>query len=467
MLNNDLSDAMKKQVEKLVEKIGNDSIVANITMTFTSPKFPEYKVYLCREIQSLSIHQDFVKNITDKITAELLLEKDTYVGMLYMRKNLFCQLEITFVHPEQVFDNNQYKRKPDYSEKFKVMLTKWEDLFKKFSTEQLFPEKRRENASDHKLFNMSIELLMDDVFKARKQAFYITGRDTTMKQMVRYAINYFGFKKAHISTISNTKQYTNFVIPPAYGVEEVMSYLQNGPGLGIFKDGLISYIQNHCWYVYPRYGEPLNKCPIHVYCLGGGRFEGMSRNDWEEGNQTASPVTGKFPLHIISPFEMKEDSWISKGTENEYTSIVAHMSDLVIDASRTLVNDEKTVLNRNTHYPTVVPPDIMDYDNFIRIKHVKSHGNLFKLCSEARSLQCRTLSFKWKHARPWVFQPATAVYVHYDDHGKMDEGLGICEMADYTFTRDKEGRTEPVWTCEGNFDICCSVRGEKLTQSKR
>lgn len=467
MLNNDLSEAMKKQVDKIVEKIGNDSTIMNITMTFTSPKFPEYKVYLCREIRSLTINQDFVRNITDKITAELLLEKDTYIGMLYMRKNLFCQLEITYDHPDQVFDDKQYKRKPDYSEKYKVIITQFEDLFKKFSAEQLFPKKRRENASDNKLFNMSIEMIADDVFKARKEALYFTGRDTNMTDMIRYCINYFGFTKAHISLVHNTKKYTNFVIPPAYGVEEIMSYLQNAPALGIYKDGLISYIMNGCWYVYPRYGEPLNKCPIHVYCLGGQKYEGLNRNDWEEGSQTASPVTGKFPCHIISQSECKETNWTAKGTENEYTSIVAQMSDLIVDASRTLVNDEKTVLNRTTHYPTVVPPDIMDYETYIRIKHVKSRGNLFNLCSEARALQGRTLSFKWKHARPWVFQPATVVYVHYDEYNKLEEGIGICEKAEYTITRDASENLEPQWTCEGNFDIYCSVRGENLVQSKR
>ena len=507
MLNNDLSDAMKKQVEKIIEKIGDESIVANITMKLSSPKFPEYKMSLCKEIQSMTLHQDFATNITDKLTAELLLDKETYVSLVYMRKNLYCQLEITYVDPEEVVDEVQYERKPDYSKKFKVFLVNWEDLFKKFSSEQLFPKQRPENAGDIKLFNLSIELLAEDVFKARKEACYITGRDVKMEDMIRYCVNYFGYKKAHISTVHNVKKYSNFVIPPAYGVEEIMSYLQTAPSLGIFKDGLISYIMNGCWYIYPRDGEPLGKCPIHVYCLGGARFEGMGRNDWEEGcssggcgkkcktkntastaaenaassstsssstqssenkddkGETAETVTGKFPLHILSPFELEEINWAHK-SENEYTSLVAQMSDLLVDSSRELVNDQKTNLVRCVHYPTVVPYDIMDYETYIRVKHVKSRGNLFTICSDARAMQGRTLTFKWEHARPWVFQPATVVYVHYDSHKQMQDATGICERADFVFKRYPESRTMPMWTCMGTISVYCSVRGEKMEQSR-
>ena len=468
MLNNDLSDGLKKQVEKIIKKIGPESCIANIEMEFTSPKFPEYKVYLCREIEELKIHQDFVLNITDKITAELRMERDPYIGMLYMRKNMNCQLTITFTHPDRVVDNNEYKRKPDYSSKFKVMVTKWEDLFKKMSTEQLFPEKRRENDHDRKTFLMSVELLAEDVYKARKESLYFTGRDTNMSDMMRYCINYFGFTKAYYCAPDNSKPYTNFVIPPSYGVEEIMSFLQNAPGLGIYNDGLISYIMNGCWYIYPRYGEPVNKCPIMVYCLGGQKFAGMNRNDWEEGNQTVPPATGKFPLHIISPSEMKEKSYISEGSENLPTSYIAQMSDLIIDASRTLVNDNKTILEHRTNDPSIVPPDVMDYENFSRIKYIKSKCNIFRIKSEVRSMQTRILSFHWKHARPWTFQPATVVYVFYDDHAKLEQAIGMAEKVTYTFTRDSEKSVLfPRWTCDADIDVNASVRGEGLLQSQR
>lgn len=518
MLNNDLSDALKTEVEKIIKKIDKESTVTNITMTFTSPKFPEYKVYLCREIQSLKIEQDYVANITDKITAELSMERDPYIGMLYMRKNMDCQLEITFFKPDEVADNTQYKRKPDISKKYKVSIIKFEDLFKKMSTEQLFPEKRRENDSDRKEFMMTVEMMEEDVYKARKQNLYFTGRDTTMYDMMRYCVNYFGYKKAYLAKPDNTKKYSNFVIPPAHYVEDIFHYLQNGEGFGIYKDGLISYITEGAWYVYPRYGEPVNKKPVNVYITGNNKYVGLNCNhckgsgsdsqtdkvanaakavNWGEtisagakvyaGTASASDYVtlGKnakkaydaynegdggdpnAPTNIISQSNLNEINWTNVGSENEPTSIVAQMSELMVDASRTLVNDKICNLERRCHTPTVVPPDVMDYDNFVRIKHVKSHANLCKLDSDARTMQGRTLTFPWHHAVPWTFHPATIVTIYYDDKGKMEKHIGMCEKATYLYKKSEQSRILPLFTCEAEIEVYCSVREKGLVQSQR
>lgn len=462
MLNNDLSSAMKQEVEKIVDKISKESTVSNITMTFTSPLMPDKTIYLCREIQTLSIHQDFVSNITDKITAELQMELDQYAAMYYMRKNMDCKLEITFVKPDESMDTHQYSRKPDFSKKYKCVLTKYEDPFKKFSAEQIIPKKRTTNASDIKVFNMSIELIAEDVYKARKQTLCFTGRDVSMLSILRYSVNFFGFNQAHIHKPDNMRLYTNFVIPPAKGVEEIMAFLQNSASYGIYNEGLISYIMNGVWYIYPRYGEPLSRFPIHVYCLGGNKFAGLPRNDYVE----TSLLPGRDTTYIISSSEMEEINWTNLGSENEPTSVVAMLSDLVPHAARILVSDTRADLNRITYQATVVPPDTMDFERYVKVKHMQSHGNLYKIKSDLRALQGRSLKFSWEGARPWVFQPATIVNVHYDSHDKVATASGICEVADYVFTKDPKSRTLPMWTCKGDFDVYCSVRDSNLDQSK-
>ena len=590
MLNNDLSEAFKKEVEDIVKKIGTNTSVANIEMEFSCPDIPDKKVYLCKEIESLTIEQDFVLNISDKITAELVMHRDPYIGMLYMRKNMFCQITITHTHPDKVVDDQEYKMKPAFEHKYKVLVTRYEDLFKKMSTEQLFPTKRNEEDHDQKSYRMSVQLIDEDVYKARKESLYFTGRDTSMADMMRYCINYFGFKKAYFCKPDNGRKYTNFVIPPSYGVEEIMSFLQNAAGLGIYNDGLISYISNGVWYVYPRYGEPVNKFTTEVYCLGGNKYIGLNRMDWDknegerkkkssgssssssnssnsnsnsssssssndnnsdksttekatdaakavnwkdtviagakiysgagtaddymtvannakaaydgyngkgggdsngnsdgggDNNSDYSPdktdeeakpdgkAVGKLergskPIYIISPSSMNEKMYIAEGTENNVTGYVAQMSELVIDATRTLIDDENTKMEHRTHDPLVVPPDVMDFENFVRIKHVKSYGNLYKIASDLRSMMTRTLTFEWDHARPFTILPATAVFVHYDDHDKVQQHIGIAERCIYTYNKDKDTSTLfPRFTCTGEITVNVSVRGENLIQSQR
>ena len=484
MLNNDLSESIKQEVDDIVRTISNNSTIANIEMTFTSPDFKDKNVYLCREIDTLMIDQDFVLNITDKITAELTMERDPYIGMLYMRKNMECELVITHTHPDKSINDEEYKIKPAWTKKYKVLVTKFEDLFKKMSTEQLFPTKRPEDDHDRKTYRMSVELIEEDIYKARKQSLYFTGRDTNMKDMMRYCINYFGFKKAYFCSPDNSRQYTNFVIPPSYGVEEIMSFLQNAPGLGIYNDGLISYISNGVWYVYPRYGEPVNKFTTHVYCLGGNKYAGLNRMDWDENEQTKKswltfPGTnegkevgrldrGPKPIRIISPSEMDEKMFIAEGTENNVTGYIAQMSELVFDATRTLIDDDNCKMEHRTHDPLVVPPDVMDFENHVRIKHIKSKGNLFRIASDLRSMMTRSLSFRWDNARPFTILPATAVFVHYDDHATVQQTIGIAEHAVYTYQRDKQTSILfPRWVCTGNVTVNVSVRGEGLIQSQR
>ena len=506
MLNNDLSESFKQQVEDIVKKIGTNTSVANIEMEFTCPDIPDKKVYLCKEIESLTIEQDFVLNISDKITAELVIHRDPYIGMLYMRKNMFCQITITHTHPDRVVDEQEYKMEPAFSHKYKVLVTRYEDLFKKMSTEKLFPTKRREEDHDQKYYRMSVQLIDEDIYKARKEHLYITGRDTTMADMMRYCINYFGFKKAYFCKPDNSRKYTNFVIPPSYGVEEIMSFLQNAEGLGIYKDGLISYITNGVWYIYPRYGEPVNKFTTEVYCLGNHSYIGLHRMDWDKnegerkkapssssgnsgssqddlvGDESVTPdeepkpdgkAVGKLereskPVYILSPSEANEKMFIAEGAENNVTSYIAQMSELVIDATRTLIDDENTKMEHRTHDPLVVPPDVMDFENYIRIKYIKSYGNLFKVSSDLRAMMTRTITFEWNHARPFTILPATAVFVHYDDHDKVQQHIGIAERCIYTYNKDKDTSTLfPRFTCTGEITINVSVRGENLIQSQR
>ena len=230
---------------------------------------------------------------------------------------------------------------------------------------------------------------------------------------------------------------------------------------GIYNDGLVSYIMNGVWYIYPRYGKPLHRHAIHVYCLGGNKYAGLPRMDYVEDTVLRGPTT-----FIISPSELEETNWTNLGSENEPTSIVSMLSDLVVDGSRHLISDTRADLNRITFQSTIVPPDTMDFENYIRIKHMQSHGNLFAINSRLRAQQGRSLKFSWEGARPWVFHPATIVSVHYDDHNKVGTAEGICEVADYVFTKDPRARMVPLWTCKGEFDVYCSVRDSSLDQSK-
>src|SRR5574344_141263 len=104
MLNNDISQSMKESVEKILDKVQNTTNVYNITATFTSKTVPDLRVELCREISNIKIEQDFVRNYADKISMDLELNRDAYMTLYYMRKDLKCQLAIANIFPDRSED---------------------------------------------------------------------------------------------------------------------------------------------------------------------------------------------------------------------------------------------------------------------------------------------------------------------------------------------------------------------------
>ena len=130
MLNIDLSANMKEALDTLLEKVDKTSTVSNITFLFTSPNYPDRKVFLSREIKKLTIEQDFVQNFTDKITAELTLTRDPYLSLVNMRKNLFCRIQIFYVDPGSP---EPEAPTPDFEFLYKCAITNFEDIYKKMS----------------------------------------------------------------------------------------------------------------------------------------------------------------------------------------------------------------------------------------------------------------------------------------------------------------------------------------------
>lgn len=441
--NEEMTDAMKKAVDKVLDKICAESCIVNITMEFTSKTQKEFKVFVSREIKSLKIHQDYVQNYTDKITGELELEVDAYQTLYFSRKDLSCTLNIFKVSPEQQIEP-QYKEKPEISEKFKVVLPNAEDLYKKFPQLRPDPKKRAKNYYDDRTYNLQFELIPEDVYKARKEQLHGLFRKVNIDEMIRYAISYFGFKKGMVSPPANKFKYLNFLIPPAIGVDKIMSFFQNAEALGVYSEGFNSYISQGCWYVYPRYGEPIKKKKIHVYSIGPNKYQGMNQYHWKEDEDCT---------HVICNSEMEEKKWSDVGSENEPTAICSQISDAVLDATRKLIADDKwKILSRNSFH-AAVPCNPIDMENYIRIKFDKTHTNEFVLNSSVTPFQGSTYTFEWERALPWTFHPATLVQIHYDEHKEYKTVDGMCEGATYEFTPEPNTNMCPKWNCKAQMTI--------------
>lgn len=459
MLNNDITKPFKEDVLKILKKVEKKSHAYNINLLFTTPRFPDLRVQVSREIKEITIDQDFVNNITDKILVELTLTHiNDYVTLYYFRKDLQCRMQLTEIKPDVVSENSPsdgHESLGEMTMNFKACIIQYEDIFEKISVDRLWPEiheERDETDADRGSYNMTIELIDAKVYLARKKVFNETFKNVTMLDMMRYTVNSFGFNRALLVSPDNDWTYTNFIIPPSYGVESIMNFYQNAEGLGIYKDGIISYLTRWwkdgnqiIWWVCPRYGDPLTKNPIHLYATGDEMYTGLNQNHYREGETWHILITDSVNIHNLSDV----------GSENAITGINVQCSPSVLDGSRLLKNDDEVEAVSVTSDFVNLPTDPMDMNNMVRVHYIQDSGNQFRSRSVLREPQITTIALKWRHAAPFTFTPGTMVTLHYDHPLGYKQFKGQCEHAIYHFTLDEHQKMEPLFMCTASITLNC------------
>ena len=449
----DMSQQMRKNLDYVIKGIqdSNDkSTVANITMLFKSKRWTKLKVYLSREIKWFHVHQDFVRNYTDKMTAELEIGIDEYKVLYSIRKDLWCDVEITYLRPDHTVDLDEVpcgQRKADFTLKCKAMLIQYEDIFKKIPAERLWPKDRDQVDQDRPTLKMTVELIEEKMYYARKEVINAVFRDTYMHQVLKYVCNYLGFDKAHIEKPHNTKQYTNFVIPPSKGIDTIIPWLQTAPGFGIYTTGCCFYVARNIVYIWPRYGEPCCKYPRHVYCIANNvSLESLNRTDCRDKDCAKT-------YHMLVAGGLNEKNHSDVGTENAPDAFNVFMDQNAIDGTRRLKADGVWEANQMVRDLVVLPSDPIDMHDFIKVQFRHSHDNEFALYSELQSYQGSTVEFDWAKARPWSFIPSTVVNIHYDDPTGYKTIKGMTESADYMYRKAKNANLEPLFICSAKIRV--------------
>lgn len=445
----ELSDTMKKEVNRILDGIKDVKEEErynyyNIVLTFTSTLVPTLKVILSRELKSLVIEQNFIDNFTDKITAELELDTQELLSMYYLRKELMCQLSITKLDPHVKLPEH---RKPFYEKTYRCVILNARDIFKQISTERILPNNSKAPIPDYmqSSFGMKIELIDDTVYDARKGRLNLIARNCRIKDVMLWAINELGIKKAAIVEPDNDHLYLNFVIPPLKDITNIMSFFQNAPGMGVYYNGFCSYITEDCWFVWPRYGEPVAKRPIIVYGLGPRNYDGLDRYDWKEEDTR----------HILINSDISETNWSILGSENKVNAANVQQATKVMDTSRTIVDDDKFEMAPVINNYVSIPLDAMKATKCVNVDFFHDHANIFTIHSDIGAYQTTTLGFTWKNAEPFAFTPSTVVKYNYDHKLGYKSMAGMCEKATYTFTFNKGTMLYPFFACNADVVISC------------
>ena len=460
----DVSDAVQAQLNEFMDKTREDASSYRVELTFTSPTTPDLRVELQRQIDSITITQDFIRNISDKIEVELTLERDEYIILYNMRRNLHCRMEYCKIRTDTTLGVEEQDNRENDTIKtleFIAVVTKCEDIFKVVPARTITPQNDMtvdENAvRDEQDYNrvplkMSLELIDEAVFKARKEQMYAILNDVTMDDVLHYVVSFFGLEKCFIVPPSNQFTYTNFIIPPAYGIENIVGFLQNGPGFGIYKDGCCSYIgrwnqdlEHVAWYMFPRYGTPQPHNPIHVLNADPNMLAGVQCTSYKD-------IAG---VHILNSARLESRNWSDVGSENTYTVVNLQDSGAILDGTRKMVEDGKFEMRPVTMDIASVPTGPVNLSHMVRLNREKSRGNIYKVYSDLRPAQGTTINFTWEKAVPWTFTPATKVSLYYDHPTEFKVLDCTCEKVVYTLSKGDKG-LYPIFSCTAHVELNCN-----------
>ena len=455
-----LGTAFQKEVNRVAGNISNElSNIYNIELYLARENESTEISPLSREIQKITIAQDFTNNYTDKIIVDLQLNLATYQWLILNRSDLYARVMFTKVDPNVPLPKY---REPEYSEYFKAILLTQADPSKLIPASVTKEHGSPHTPYEYSSFNAKLELMDVRTYQARKKRFNVCLRGdgehgVTMDSIIKYSIARFGFTKASVVPPDNKTKYVNFVIPPVFGIDDLMEWLQKSPGHGVYNNGFCSYITNGVWFVWPRYGGYISKRAVQIYKLSPNMWNGLKKYDWQEVLSDGDVTT-----HILVPGNVDETNYGQTGYENRPNMISMQITDQIVDNCRTLLEDGKFRMEPQLRNVVVIPHknDTADTLNNINYDFRYSHGNTFSKESEVVAFDQTTLRFSWNACRLFTFTPGTVVKYLYEHMSgttlSMKVMTGSCESVTYVFEKDEGSRLYPYFKGTADVTICCS-----------
>jgi len=443
---------IKKEIDPIISS--NDSQLANIQAVFKNANNNDFSVVVSKFIKELRIVQDYVQFYSDKIRITCAFTVPEYESLRQWRKDLLCDLTIYKIQLQNTLDLKNVLHKKVY----RVMFLTQIDPFRQASSTTLLGGRNpatnnmptQQPDLEAQRITCVMELVPDDLYALRKKSTHFIARDVTMDKLLKYVAYQLGINNLSIIQPDNQKVYENFILPPFMGIDDVFTFLQKGPGNGVYNLGFCYYYTQEVLYVYPRFAQPQKRAVIHCYSVGNNLLTGKLSNHIKSDDGSIS---------IMINTEVTSTDYNDIGAENDCTGIMMQIADKLWLNTHNMANDnhEINVLDSNfktIHGPT---PDGMSKDN-IYLKYEPTHGNEFAICSKLVRMRGTEINFSWDMAVPWTFKPNRVVYFHYEKNGVFETDVCSCERVVYTYTQT-DSRQVPTFTCQADITLSANLEG--------
>lgn len=384
------------------------------------------------KLKSLIVKQNFVEDYLDHLDLECEITMPQFLDLYENYRDLKCTLLIRqYDEKAQTVIEGQ----PILYKTYICIIKGKEDLFLSIPKDNLIASSNGQYSQSHQnlMPTINFQLMDEKSYNLRKRFVNLTLRNATMKQVMLKCAAMCDIKQVCIVPPDNETVYENLIIPPAYKITSVFSFLQEH--YGVYNKGISWYFTEDVLYIYPPY-ETKQVTPVsaHLYYVGKDNFSGLQRY-----HATSEKVT-----HIVANIDSASVDLVDSGNEHIGTTFFVQHADRIIDDFYYIDNNEQLhIHNDNFNVLTNRQDTTGIMTGMFNPEFVFDNANEYRVKSTMAFSRRTIVTTGWMYAVPYTFKPGWVVHYHHDGENK-NKREDASDIADNTIYTSRQGIVDLV-----------------------
>lgn len=453
-----LSPELAQVLQPIIEKA--EPKFLTVSAKFFTPEDQKF-VFAAQMISDVDVVQNFDQSLFDYIELGFTCTTADYVELLKRHRTLLCAFVLTLkdAADDPVGTNLCVMT-------LRVLFKDMPDLEKINQITQLAAAETAEYTANptHAMSSQRIVVqLYDQVsFLLRKRRFNLIFRQATVQSVLYYMFNEIKKTasgtnqavKCYIREPDNVRVYNNLIIPPLMNWGEVLSHLQDAPGLGIYNQGCNSYYSNGVFAVYPQYDlqPPSGAYTVNFYIGSQNDMLGARAYHYRDDAKN---------YHVLINQDMQVKRNTLEALENIGSGILRHDASMIYNGAAVLKDGKLLAQKAQIEYAAIkTQAGVLDaYGETYTPVYINDRFNRYRTMSALVAQQSTTMAFTWTGAVPFSVAPGNLVLLHHQSVNNTRVVLKsvqcTCGSAIYSIRPMMNGPLGRLFGCTASIVLNC------------
>lgn len=405
-----------------------------------------YRDITLDQIQSYEILQDYNNNVGDYNLLTFNMGMGTYIKGVYpFRDNLTCTILKTFTGNADTPQSADYKLvivndtgTSESSSHYKNMTEEQlnENELKKVEAQVYLIELEaiREGYVDGNYKNVTVQELMGWSYVKVKDELEVQGNPLELR--------------IDIVEPDNDNRYNNLIIPTGVMLQDLPTYLQNGP-YGVYNGGCGAYLQKYAnkpiMFIYPLYTtERYKTCDFKklvIYNPGNLKLNTVE-NTWCRDGNLIKILAGSG----VKVLDKGSTSLMDKGE-----TLVSSRPEQIFNRASAITDSDVTV---DSNAQLNINSIKRRRDGMSKMKYVGNESNMFRQRTQLMKDSMATYQIPWHFSYPELIYPGMPVCYIYEDvnYGTIEQ-YGSVQLLATNYTPAKNMISSTLIITVGSYNI--------------